>query len=84
MVLIGRLAVDKKFTGQGLGYSLLQHATVRALEAAETIGIRAIMVHAVDEHAAGFYQKFGFTPFPGAHLALYLLAQDARETLLNM
>ena len=82
VVLLGRLAVDKKFSRQGLGVSLLQHAILRALEAAETIGIHAILVHAKDEAAATFYQKFGFTPFPGTVRTLYMLTRDARATLL--
>lgn len=83
VVLLGRLAVDKEFAGIGLGASLLRHATLRAIEAAETVGIRAILVHAIDESAAMFYEKFGFTRFPGAQLALFLLIRDARVTLVE-
>lgn len=82
VVLLGRLATDKEFRGTGLGASLLQHATLRAIEAAETIGIRAVIVHAINEEAAKFYEKFGYTRFPGAQLALYLLVKDAKATLL--
>lgn len=81
VVLLGRLAVDREFAGRGLGVSLLQHATSRALLAAETIGIRAMIVHAVDDDVVSFYERFGFTPFPGERRTLYLLARDARATL---
>jgi GNAT superfamily N-acetyltransferase len=81
VVLLGRLAVDEAFKGTGLGYSLLQHSTSRALEAAETIGIHAMLVHAINDTVVPFYEKFGFTPFPGAQKTLYLLAKDARATL---
>lgn len=81
VVLLGRLAVDREFAGLGLGASLLQHATVRALEAAEAIGIHAILVHAVDDEVVPFYERFGFTPIPGESRTLYLLTQDARATL---
>lgn len=81
VVLIGRLAVDERYSGQGLGYSLLQHAVITALEAAEAIGIRAILVHALSEPAVSFYKKFGFTRFPGSSMTLYLLCSDAKKTL---
>jgi len=81
MVLLGRLAVDEEFKGQGLGYSLLQHATTRALEAAQTIGVHAILVHAINDAIVPFYERFGFTPFPGERRTLYLLTKDAVATL---
>lgn len=81
VVLLGRLAVDQEFSGRGLGVSLLQHATLRALEAAETIGVHAVLVHAISDHVVPFYRRFGFTPFPDAQRTLYLLTKDARATL---
>ena len=81
VVLLGRLAIDQEFQGVGLGYSLLQHATTRALEAADTIGIRAILVHALSDAVVAFYEKFGFTRFPNQSHTLYLLTKDARATL---
>ena len=81
VVLLGRLAVDREFAGRGVGASLLQHATIRAIEAAETIGIRAILVHATTEHAVPFYERFGFTRFPAQERTLVLLLSDVRRTL---
>lgn len=81
VVLLGRVAVDLDFQGRGLGASLLQHATVRALEAAATIGIRAILVHALGEDVVPFYERFGFTRFPDQSRTLFLLTADARATL---
>lgn len=81
VVLLGRMAVDNEFKGQGIGYSLLQHATTRALEAAETIGIHAMIVHAIDDDVVPFYERFGFTAFPEQRRTLYLLTKDARATL---
>lgn len=83
IVLLGRLAVDREFAGRGLGVSLLQHATVRALEAADAIGVRAILVHAINDDVVAFYERFGFTVFPDARRTLYLLTKDARATLLR-
>lgn len=81
VVLLGRLAVDNAFQGCGLGVSLLQHATARALEAAETIGIHAMLVHAINDDVVPFYERFGFTRFPDQQRTLYLLTKDARATL---
>lgn len=84
VVLLGRLAVDREFHGLGLGYSLLQHATNRALEAADVIGIRAMLVDALSEDVVPFYERFGFTRFPGQSHTLYVLTKDARETLSGL
>lgn len=81
LVLLGQLAVDLEFSGAGLGRSLLRHATARAMEAAEAIGIRAILVHALTDEVVPFYERFGFERFPGLDRTLYLLAKDARRTL---
>jgi GNAT superfamily N-acetyltransferase len=84
VVLLRRLAIDEEYQGMGLGYSLLQHATARALEAAEAIGIRALLVHALNDDVVAFYEKFGFTRFPNQKQTLYLLTSDARATLANL
>lgn len=84
VVLLGRLAVDRRFAGHGLGFSLLQHATIQAIRAAEIIGTRAILVHALTDEVVPFYEKFGFTPFPGQRQTLYLLTADARETIRSL
>lgn len=84
VVLLGRLAVDLDFAGQGLGSSLLQHAVVRAVTAAETIGIRAIIVHAISDELVSFYRRFGFESFPGQARTLFLLTADARATILAL
>ncbi|WP_170224080.1 GNAT family N-acetyltransferase [Microbacterium oxydans] len=81
IVLLGRLAVDLEYAGRGLGSSLLQHATMRALEAAEAIGVRAILVHAINDEIVPFYERFGFTTFPEARRTLFLPVKDARATL---
>lgn len=81
VVLIGRLAIDQQFSGHGLGTSLLQHAVLQAISAAEIIGMRAILVHALTEDVIPFSERFGFVRFPGSSRALYLLASDARATL---
>lgn len=81
VALLGRLAVDQRDSGQGLGVSLLQHAVLQAVRASETLGLRALIVHAVDERAVSFYERYGFTRFPdGSTRVLYLRVVDALQT----
>ena len=81
MLLLARLAVDLKAQGNGLGRSLLQSVLGKYLQASEVIGCRALMVHAIDEAAIGFYQSYGFEPSPVDAAHLYLLTKDMRKTL---
>lgn len=84
VVLIGRLAVDERFRGSGLGASLLQDALLKCIQAARTVGIRAVVVDALNESAANFYRKFGFESMPLANDgAMFLLVKDAEATILN-
>lgn len=80
-VLLGRLAVAAKEQGQGLGRSLLRDAVLRTLSSADSIGIRVMLVNAVDEDAARWYRRFGFEPSPTDPLHLMLLLKDARANL---
>ena len=85
VILIGRLAVDQRFSGNGLGVSLLQHAVVKGIEASRIVGARAFVVDALDEQAEAFYRKFGFEPMPPASKrAMYLLAKDAESTVTRL
>lgn len=60
--LIARLAVDRESQGRSLGAGLLLDALRRAVGAAELVGIRAVVVHALDDTAAAFYEHFSFAP----------------------
>lgn len=64
VILLARLAVDVTERGQGLGAALLKDALVRTLQAAEIAGLRAMIVHAKDDAAKRFYEKYGFEPSP--------------------
>ena len=64
VVILGRLAVDQAWQGRQLGASLLKDAALRTLKAAESIGIRAMLVHAISENAKQFYLKYDFVPSP--------------------
>ena len=59
-ILLGRLAVDQRDKGQGLGECLLMHALESAVRAADIVGVQCVVVDAIDDRAAGFYQRYGF------------------------
>jgi predicted N-acetyltransferase YhbS len=77
-ILLSRLAVDRKEQGRGLGQSLLRDAIVRSVEAADIIGARVLLIHALHEQARAFYAHFNFEPSPTDPLHLMLLMKDAR------
>ena len=84
VILLARLAVDRSERGAGLGKTLLVDALSRALTAADAIGARAILVHAIDDEAIAFYKKIGFEPSPLDPKQLMLLMKDLRATLKSI
>lgn len=80
-VLLGRLAVDRSAQGSGLGRMLVRDAILSTLAAADRIGVRLLLVHALHEDAAAFYVGLGFMPSPTDPLHLYLLLGDVRASL---
>ncbi len=62
VVVLGRLAVDQTLRGQGIGRALVRDACLRVVQAADTIGIRGVLVQALSEDAKAFYEKLGFEP----------------------
>ena len=81
VMVLARLAVARGNQGKGLGAGLLKDAMGRTLAAAEIAGIRALMVHAKDAHAQGFYAHFGFRPSPSDPLHLFVLLKDVQRAL---
>lgn len=71
-ILIGKLATDIEFQGQGLGKILLMNAMGRIKRLSEEVGIYLICVDAIDEKAASFYTKYGFIPPASNPLKLLL------------
>lgn len=76
VAILGRLAVDRRDQGRGVGRSLLLDAVARVASVAEQVGIRALVVHAVSDEARAFYARFGFEPSPSDPLHLILLIKD--------
>lgn len=81
IVLLARLAVDRTYQGRGLGKALLFDALSRIEEAADIVAVRAVMVHAIDETARGFYQHFGFEESPADPYQMLLLLKDIRKAI---
>lgn len=72
VMVLGRLAVDRHAQGIKLGGSLLQDAVNRAINVAQNTGVRALLVHALNEPAKRFYQYYGFQASPAEPLVLML------------
>ena len=72
VMVLGRLAVDSARQGHGLGKSLLRDAILRTLQVSEIVGVKALLVHALSEHAVYFYEAHGFHPSPTNPRTLFL------------
>nr|WP_256871714.1 GNAT family N-acetyltransferase [Nostoc sp. TCL26-01] len=81
VALLARLAVSKEFQKKGIGRGLLKNCLIRVNEAADLIGIRALLVHAKDEKVRDWYQQFDFEPSPTDPLHLFLMLKDIRTIL---
>ena len=81
VVVLGRLAVDRDHGGQGIGSALLRDAILRVLQAAETIGVKALLVHAISDEAKAFYLARGFLESPIEPMTLCLALDTARKAL---
>jgi GNAT superfamily N-acetyltransferase len=72
-ILLGRMAVDSKHKGQGLGAALLKHFMLKAIEVANSVGVRVVLVHAKDDDARAFYKHYDFSESPMDPLTLMML-----------
>jgi len=81
IMLLARLAVDRRWQGQGIGKALLKDAMQRTLQAADIAGIRALAVHAKDAEARRLYEKFDFIPSPTDPLHLFVRLNDVRRII---
>ncbi len=81
VMILARLAVDSSHQGTGLGAALLKDALLRTLQAADIAGIRTLLVHAKDDAARLWYEKWGFEPSPTDPYHLFLLLKDLKALL---
>ncbi len=78
VMVLARLAVDRRAQGLHLGAALLQDAVNRAVAVAQNAGVRALLAHALDEKARQFYEHYGFQPSPTHPLTLMLRLSSVR------
>ena len=76
VMILARLAVDRRHQGTGLGHALLKDALLRIAQAADIAGIRAVLVHAKDDAARNWYLNYDFEPSPTDPYHLFLLTKD--------
>ena len=82
VVMLARLAVDSAYQGRGLGRALFRDSARRVANAADAIGIRGVVVHAISEQAKAFYLALGFDPSPRDPTTLMVTLPDLRAALL--
>ena len=81
VLVLGRLAVDHKWQGSGLGTSLLRDALLRTYNVSKHVGVRALLVHALSENAKNFYLCRGFMQSPIEPMTLMLNLRDLQHSL---
>lgn len=81
MVILARLAVDRRHQAAGLGRQLIADAVLRALQIAEHAGVRGLMVSAIDARAAAYYAGFGFVRAKTSEDVLMLRLKVAQDVL---
>ncbi len=81
VVVLGRLAVDLSYQGNGLGRALVRDAGLRIIQAADSIGIRGMIVHALSVEAKTFYERIGFTVSPLDPMTLMITLSDLKASV---
>lgn len=71
-ILIGRLAVDRRYHGQGFGRQLLMDGLARSLAISQRVGALAVVVDAKDDGARSFYEQYGFSRFADHEYRLFV------------
>jgi len=79
IMILARLAVDRREHGRGIGKALLKDALKRTVQAADIAGIRALFVSAKDDNAREFYEHFNFDPSPTDPYHLFLVMKDLKK-----
>lgn len=81
VMLLARLAVDRRHHGKGLGKALLRDALLRTAQAADIAGVRCLLVHAKDDAARQWYEAWEFEPSPTDPYQLFLMLKDLKALL---
>lgn len=81
VAVLGRLAVDRTYQGRSVGRALVRDAGLRLLNAAEILGIRGVLVHAISDDARAFYEAVGFLPSPSDPMMLMVGLHDLNNAL---
>lgn len=81
VAILARLAVDRVYQGRGLGRALFRDGARRVIHAADAIGIRGILVHAISEAAKAFYLALGFEPSSIEPMTLMVTLADLKESV---
>lgn len=81
VMLLARLAIATDRQGRGLGAGLIKDALARTLQSADIVGLRAFAVHAKDDEARAFYERFDVIASPSDPFHLFVLLKDARALL---
>lgn len=81
VVVLARLAVDNAYQGAGLGTSMMEHVFYTVVLVADQIGCQALIIHAKDDAARAWYDRFGVEPLPENPLHIYLMMKDIAKTL---
>lgn len=81
VAVLGRLAIDQSHQGRGIGRALVRDAGLRLVNAAEILGIRGVLVHAISDGARAFYEAVGFLPSPSDPMMLMVGLHDLNSAL---
>ena len=81
VVVLARLAISRTHQGRGLGRALFQDAARRVVHAAESIGVRGLLVHAISDDAKAFYLRLGLDQSPLDPMTLMTTVADLKAAL---
>jgi GNAT superfamily N-acetyltransferase len=77
VMVLARLAVDARAQGMKLGAAMLQDALQRSVLVSRNTGVRAMLVHAINDRARQFYEHYGFKASPAHPMTLMLRLNQA-------
>ena len=83
VVVLGRLAIDLAYQSRGIGRALVRDAGLRVLQAADTIGIRGLLVQAISMKAKEFYEALGFESSGIDPMTLMVTLDDLRAAVVG-